>query len=137
MTWTARMADWFRTRIGDAAGQTSWEYLVLYLALHIWAADSRSGFLILGDNLASLSGVLSLRGKGGAPNVITKEIAWRRVRYGWRFACGHLPTEKNKLADSLSRLAAPSGSEQRCFPEELSQASVRAAPDFDSLWVCS
>jgi len=137
MTWTPRMAEKMRTRIGDSAGQTSWEYFVLFVALQTWASDFRSGLLLLGDNLSSLAGILNLRGRGGALNAITKEIAWRRVRYGWRFAAGHLPTERNKLADSLSRVAAPSGSEQRSFPEELSSARAREAPDFESLWVCS
>ena len=47
--------------------------MVLYLALQTWAVGFRSGLLVLGDNLASLSGVLNLRGKGGALNAITKE----------------------------------------------------------------
>ena len=109
---------------------------MLYISLFTWASDFRTGMLLLGDNLSSLAGVINLRGKS-ALNQITKEIAWRRVRCRWRFAAGHLPTERNKLSDALSRLAAPEGADRRTFPQELSAATERKCPDFDSLWACS
>jgi len=130
------MAKKFRTTVGDPAGQTTWEYLMLYVALFVWASDFRSGLLLLGDNISSLAGVINLRGKS-VLNLITKEVAWRKVRCQWRFAAGHLPSELNLLADCLSRLAAPAGSEHRLLPPALSQVPAIDAPDFADLWVCS
>jgi len=130
------MATMFKTRIGDPGGQTTWEYLILYIALHTWGSEHRSGLLLLGDNLASLAGILNLRGKS-VLNLITKEVAWRKVRFQWRFAVGHLPTEKNQIADALSRIAAPPGSEHRSLPACLRGAVVIEAPAFDDLWVCT
>ena len=136
VTWTPTMARKFKTKLGDPSGQTSWEYLMLFLSLVTWASQFRDGMLLIGDNVSSLAGVINLRGRS-VLNAITKEIAWRRVRFGWRFAAGHLPTERNNMADSLSRLAAPSGPDHAEFPDGLSDARARSAPDFDSLWVCS
>jgi len=109
---------------------------MLYVALFVWASDFRSGLLLLGDNISSLAGVINLRGKS-VLNLITKEVAWRKVRCQWRFAAGHLPTELNHLADCLSRIAAPAGSERKDLPDALSGVRVIEAPDFDELWVCS
>jgi len=130
------MAKKFKTRVGDPSGQTSWEYLVLYASLVLWASQHLEGLRILGDNLASLGGIINLRGKS-VLNVITKEIAWRKVRCSWRYSAGHLPSEMNSVADALSRLAAPPGAESCTFPECLRGAREIEPPDFDSLWVCS
>ena len=109
---------------------------MLYLCLLTWASDHHDGLLLLGDNVSSLAGIINLRGRS-VLNCITKEIAWRRVRCGWRYAAGHLPTERNKLADSLSRLHAPKGPEHCSFPTSLSEARERPAPDFAMLCACS
>ena len=102
-----------------------------------WGADfSSNGLRLLGDNLAALNGALSLRGRGGLSQ-ITKEMSWRKVRFQRRFAAGHLPSEHNHLADALSRLHAPEGSERKSFPSELRHASVREAPALDEFFVCS
>ena len=109
---------------------------MLFLCLLTWVSDYREGLLLLGDNVSSLASVINLRGRS-VLNCIAKEVAWRRVRCGWRYAAGHLPSERNQLADSLSRLHAPKGSESRSFPDSLSGARGRSAPDFSELWVCS
>jgi len=137
LPWSKAMASKFGVRVGDPAGQTTWELLTLYLALEIWGFEHRSpGLLLMGDNTASLSSTLSLKGKS-ALTQITRELAWRKVRRGWRYAAGHLPSEMNTLADCLSRVTAPAGSERRSFPKELECATRRLTPDWDSLWVCS
>jgi len=137
LPWSKAMASKFGVLVGEPAGQTTWELLTLYLALEIWGFEHRAtGLLLMGDNTASLSSTLSLKGKS-ALTQITKELAWRKVRRGWRYAAGHLPSEMNTLADSLSRVTAPEGSERRSFPKELESAAKRETPDWDSLWVCS
>jgi len=87
---------------------------------------------VLGDNLASLNGLIALRGKSELYRV-TCEIAWRKVRYGWRYAAGHLPAEANVLADALSRLGAPAPND-KAFPAALQATTRRAFPNPEELW---
>jgi len=136
LAWTTRDAKKLGTSIGAPDGQTSWEYLVILVALVLWGHEHReTGVAILGDNLAALNGALHLRGRG-ALTLITKELSWRKVRLSWKFAAGHLPSEHNHLADALSRLHAPQGSERKSFPGELVNARRRDAPVVSELWYC-
>ena len=137
VAWTPAVAKKFGVAIGRPEGQTAWEYLMMFLALVVWADSFRHcGLIVLGDNLAALAGILNLRGRR-AITVVTRELAWRRVRFAWRYAAGHLPAEHNLLADALSRLDAPAGSEHKVFPAELLDVTRRPAPAFDELWVCT
>ena len=130
------MAEHLGVTIGLPAGQTTWEYLVILLALEIWAARFRSsGLLLLGDNLGALEGALNHRGRGDLSK-ITRELSWRQVRQAWLYAVAHLPSEANVVADRLSRLHAPAGSDRKSFPPELSGATRRIA-DPMALWICS
>ena len=65
---------------------------------------------------------------------MTREVAWRKVRRGWFYACGHLPAEYNEVADALSRLSAPAGNRKE-FPDALKASLARDFPDPESLWV--
>ena len=107
----------------------------MYLVLLVWAERFRDkGFEILGDSTAALSNSLSFKGRGGMAR-ISKEIAWRKVRFAWRFAVGHLPCEANTVADALSRTSAPPGSEHKLFPELLRECRRREAPSRDRWWI--
>jgi len=88
----------------------------------------------LGDDLAALSGTVNLGGKRGIAT-ITKEVAWRKTRFGWNFAVGHLPAEANETADALSRVHAPPGSDSKPFPQQLRSVTRREVPDIASLWI--
>ena len=113
-----------------------WEYMVVWLSLELWGDRFRSqGLALLSDNLAALNGALSLKGKAGLSR-ITRELAWRKVRRGWRYACGHLPAERNLLADALSRVSAPAEN-AKLFPAGLANSATRQFPDPESLWVCA
>ena len=90
------------------------------------------GLALLGDNLASLNSLLSYKGRRNLAQV-TKEMAWRKARYGWRYAVGHLPSERNTLADSLSRVAAP-GSHAKEVPAGLLRARRRDMPVQENVW---
>jgi len=137
MRWTPEDAKALGTEIGQPAGQTAWEYAALLLAMCVWGRECNgTGLAVLGDNLASLNGLLSGRGRGTLTK-LTREMAWRKVRHRWKFAAGHLPSEVNNLADALSRLSAPPGSEQKSFPEELRAAMSQDAPQLSDLWTCS
>jgi len=135
-SWSEETARRIDCPIGSSSGQTFWEYLAILLVLEVWASECRGvGLAVLGDNLASLNGLVALRGKSELYRV-TCEIAWREVRHGWRYAAGHLPAEANELADALSRLGAP-GANGKSFPEALRSCSRRHFPDPEKLWVVS
>jgi len=135
-TWTSSLAAHLGTSLGKSDGQTTWEYLMMLISLVCWASHhTREGLIVMGDNLAALGGILNLRGKSKLA-AVTREVAWRRVRFGWRYAVAHLPAEHNLEADALSRVAAPAGSEQKVFPASLHGVPECVAPAFADLWVC-
>ena len=134
VTWTVADAQALQTQLGQASGQTSWELLAILVALCVWGRQHRvQGIAILGDNVASLEAALHLKGKN-ALSRISREIAWRRCREGWRYVVGHLPSERNVVADALSRLAAPREAAKQ-IPPELGQAKRAHPPKISDLWV--
>jgi len=136
VAWSEDVAARLNTSLGDPAGQTTWEYLMMLLALMVYGSRfSKSGLVVFGDSLAALGGILNLKGRNGLTR-ITREVAWRRVRYGWRYAVSHLPAEFNILADALSRIDAPSSSERKAFPDALRGVVRIPAPSLIDLWAC-
>ena len=131
--WTDEDAQALDEKIGISNGQTTWEFACLLLVLAAFATEHRKfGMIIHGDNLASLTLSLSRKGKHGLGR-ISRELSWRRVRYGWRYAVGHLPTERNTAADALSRLSAPKA-DRKQIPPEVATARRLAAPRLADLW---
>ena len=103
---------------------------MLLLTLIRWGSVTReAGVAVVGDNTASLGAAANLRGRG-ALTAISRELAWRKVRHQWRFAVGHLPSEANTVADTLSRLSAPDGADSKQFPEELRGVREVQPPTF-------
>jgi len=134
VTWDASTARYLQEEIGKPDGQSTWELLAIFVVLVTWASEfSASGLAVLGDNLASLSGALNHKGRKGLAK-INKEIAWRKCHHKWRYAAGHLPTERNELADALSRTMAPTGADRKELPACLSTTPRREPPELDSLW---
>jgi len=134
--WSEASARRLGVEIGSAEGQTAWEYLILFLSLLCWADSFRdTGVACMGDNLASLSGILAMKGKSNLTK-ITRELAWRKCRQRWHYSAGHLPSERNTLADALSRVSAPSGADAKAFPEELLRVPERKLPQESSWWAC-
>ena len=131
--WTEEDARVVEAPLGDPAGQTSWEYLALFLVLLTFATDYRAtGVIILGDNISSLNLALELKGDKVLGR-ISREIAWRRIRLGWRYVCGHLPGEQNVTADYLSRLHAPNELDKKT-PNDLIGAKRAEPPRLIDVW---
>ena len=106
---------------------------MVLLTLMTWGDDfSAVSVDILGDNLGSLNSGLKLKGKGPLL-AISKEISWRQARRGWTYQLGHLPSERNNVADALSRLADPKG---KHWPAAaLGSAARRDAPQLKYVWL--
>ena len=64
---------------------------------------------------------------------VSREISWRKVRFNWHFKVHHLPTEKNTVADALSRLFAPHAA---LMPEVLRSEFIqrRQTPAWSDVW---
>ena len=130
--WTVKDASHLGIKIGEPAGQTFWEYATLLIGLAIWGSQfTVESLAVLGDNTGSLQDALHLKGRG-ALLALSRELSWRRARYGWRFAVGHVPSEYNDVADALSRLGAVP---PKPFPAYvLKSAEEVTAPSLESLW---
>ena len=132
-TWSDDDASSLDVVVGQPSGQTVWELLAIFFSLILWGRAHRGhGLILLGDNLAALESALNPRGRGSLAK-LGRELSWRRARDGWHYVAGHLPSERNTVADALSRLGAPK-SEAKQVPPELGRAVRREAPDLASLW---
>ena len=129
--WTHDTAKVLDVVPGLPKFQTFWEFLTLLLSLTLWANDFKNHQLaVVGDNTGALTNALHLKGKGILA-AIAREVAWRKERFGWSFAVGHVPTELNIVADALSRqheVHAPP------FPEQALSAATRRHVCLEGLW---
>ena len=132
--WTPEDAQLLKVQIGNCAAQTVFEYLALFIALAEFGYQYRTpGIVVLGDNVASLTLSLNLKGDKSL-NLISREIAWRRARQGWRYRVAHIPSEQNEVADALSRLGQPDRA-QKPVPSALNRAELVRAPRLADLFV--
>ena len=71
--------------------------------------------------------------KGTGPLLaVARELAWRKVRQGWRFDVAHIPTEDNDTPDALSHQFGP---DPPPFPTVALKGAIRRhAPDVKQLW---
>ena len=130
--WTQIDATALDVEIGKPDGQTTFEYASLFLVLLAYGEIHRTtGIVILGDNVASLNLALTMKGHKTLGK-ISREISWRRVRLGWRYLCGHLPSEQNTTADSLSRLHVDTVFHE--IPAELAHATCLQPPCLAASW---
>ena len=74
--------------------------------MFVWSSPREQLRMYFGDNIGALTGALNLVGRGAMLKV-AQEIAWRKVRQEWHYRVAHVPTERNTIADALSRLMAP------------------------------
>ena len=123
-TWQKQDVMNLEVTIGKPKFQSFWEFFCVGLALCIWAPEfcNTHSLAVVTDNTSALQNALDLKGSGVQLG-IAQELAWRRARCGWSYSPGHIPTEQNKLADTLSRLAAPEGNAD--IPRELADLRRR------------
>ena len=81
------------------------EVLVLVLAVELWGLSGHPT-VILGDNVAALQLALDLKGKDGQAS-LAQALAVLVVSCTLHLTVGHLPSEANEAADTLSRQAEP------------------------------
>ena len=104
-TWAAEDFGNMDVEIGSPASQTFFEVLVLVLAVELWAEEGQSS-AILGDNTGALQEALDLKGRG-VHTKLAQALSIIIVSRSLSLSVGHLPSEANTAADSLSRQAEP------------------------------
>ena len=118
---------------GECRHQTFWEYATLLLCLMTWGDHFiKEAVLVVGDNTASLSNALSLKGRGDLL-AVSRELSWRQARRWWQFSVGHLPSEHNVVADALSRRTDPKGVPWPSLA--LRSAAFKAPPNLRDVWL--
>ena len=106
-TWAPSTLRILKTTTGDCRGQTAFEYMTLLMAAITFSKVlSETGALIKGDNLGALNEALKLKSTATSLNIISREVAWRKIVQRWSYSLEHLPAELNDEADRLSRLKA-------------------------------
>ena len=105
--------------LGEASGQQCWESLCALVALRVWRKhwDSRRvKLLIRGDSVAMLTLVLRMKpSQSPGMGLIARELALDIAEnvYQPDVATSHVSGIMNKMADQLSREAAPGGRDER------------------------
>ena len=120
--------------IGQPAFQAFFEFLAILLGLLQWGRNfTREPCLVTTDSTGALQNALDQCGHR-LQLVISRELAWRKARYGWLFDVGHLPRAFNVVPDTLSRAHAP---DAPAWPfDELDMATDVGPPLWADMWKC-
>ena len=131
VTWTAEDEELLGCRIGDPAGQATWEAFALLLCLREWAVGTWRGPLtIIGDAEGVMAGLITLGARSPPVNAIAREAVLLLAPWGRHLRGVHVWSEDNSLADALSRLA-----QGAAVPALLLQVSrAQVAPRCSSQW---
>ena len=138
--YTAEITEWeamfLQAPIGSAEGQQVWEALNLVVALRLWKqrwATERVRLEVRADNVAALTLLANLRGKGFALNLLAREIAIDLGDGSFRpDVLSHTPGVASSVADALSRRYVPERRHQHfVVPHILLDASEVAPPPRD------
>jgi len=134
LEWNVSMVPGLAVEPGLPKYQTFWEFIMVLVALLCWGDSFPQEQLhILGDNTEALQTALDLKGRGPML-AISRELSWRKARRKWEFKVGHLPSERNGVADQLSRMAGP---DAQTLPHSLKYAARLPPPDLSQVWVAS
>ena len=108
---TAEDSDILDVEIGSPRAQQVLEGLSILIGFRLWRqywTRSRAGFVVEGDNVASLSMLVRLRAESVALNFLAKELALDLSEASFLpEEVKHVPGVTNKLADVLSRRHQP------------------------------
>ena len=117
-----------KAKIGDAAGQASWETLAVLGALRIWAKFFRDRWVCLrvrSDSSAALSLAIKMASTSPIMNGLGAEIALTLELYGLEeLFAEQWPGKLNVRADILSRVWAPGAPERYLHNSQRSNADL-------------
>ena len=104
--WEKKDEDLLGAVIGDPAGQARWEAFTVLASMSLWRswwAPRHRQITVLGDALGIMEGASTFRSKDAKINAIFAELALLVAPTGDTLSQIHLWSERNSLADALSR----------------------------------
>ena len=132
--WNPSLCEGLQVKIGESKYLPFFEALTALAAIRTWCGPGQlRSAAVVGDNLAALTVAVSHRGRGDLGRVC-RELALFQARWGIHLAVGHLPSELNTWADTLSRQFAPEAPQ---IPEELAHLPCPRQPDWSTLFQIS
>ena len=106
LAWDERHEKLISGKIGSPGHQADWEALMVVIAVRTWIDESSRGAVtIVGDASGVLGDVVAMRAKSETVNDLIKELALHIAPYGLEVQGLHIWSERNVLADTLSRVA--------------------------------
>ena len=106
--WTKDQEKLLGAVVGDPAGQARWEAFTMLAAMcrwQTWWSPRQRQVTILGDALGIMESASKFRSKDAKDNAIFAELALLVAPAGATLAQIHLWSERNSLADALSRFS--------------------------------
>ena len=106
LAWDERHEKLISGEIGEPGHQANWEALMMVIAMRTWIDERCRGVVtIVGDASGVLGDVVAMRAKSETVNDLIKELALHIAPYGLEVQGLHIWSERNVLADTLSRVA--------------------------------
>ena len=100
--------------IGSSSGQQVWECLAVLIGVSIWAKQwrqDRINLRVRGDNVGAFTMLIKLRPSSAAQAIIARELALHLIEASFPPEAVHTPGISHVIADQLSRVNAPGGSQ--------------------------
>ena len=107
-------AEIYGHAIGSSTGQQVWECLAVLIGVSIWTSSwkqERINLKVRGDNVGALTLLIKLRPSSAAQAIVARELAIHLIEVSFPPEAVHTPGMSHVIADQLSRLSAPGGSQ--------------------------
>ena len=104
----------FGHSIGSSSGQQVWECLAILVGVSIWSKywrQERINLKVRGDNVGALTLLIKLRPSSAAQAIVARELALHLIEVSFPPEAVHTPGVPHIIADRLSRVFAPGGSQ--------------------------
>ncbi len=104
----------FGHSIGSSSGQQVWECLAILIGVSIWTKEwcrERINLRVRGDNVGALTLLIKLRPSSPAQAIVARELALHLIEISFPPEAVHTPGVSHVVADRLSRIFAPGGSQ--------------------------
>ena len=100
--------------VGRSTGQQVWECLAVLIGISIWSSQwrqERINLRVRGDNVGALTLLIKLRPSSAAQAIVARELALHIIEVSFPPGAVHTPGVSHVIADRLSRVFAPGGSQ--------------------------
>ena len=107
-------AEIYGHAIGSSTGQQVWECLAFLIGVSIWSSSwkqERINLKVRGDNVGALTLLIKLRPSSAAQAIVARELALHLIEVSFPPEAVHTPGMSHVIADQLSRVNAPGGSQ--------------------------